>query len=262
MRQRAHKTLVGRYQLEQGVGYVSPVDPRLQEDLLIPPAASGGARPGQMVLVDIENYPGRSRGAVGHITEVIGDPSDPEVEIKIAAIQFNLPYEFSAEVLAAAGRVPVQVNSEDLAGREDLRHLNFVTIDGETAKDFDDAVAITRIDDGYRLWVAIADVSHYVAVGSAIDKEALQRGTSVYFPGTCLPMLPEALSNGICSLMPAVDRLVLVAELDFDADGKRIGMRFCQAVMHSRARLTYTTVAAILVDADPAVRSEHHSSAC
>lgn len=256
---RAHQTLVGRYQLEQGVGYVSPVDPRLQDDLLIPPDASGGASPGQMVLVAIDNYPGRSRGAVGRITEVIGDPSDPEVEIKIAAIQFNLPYEFSPEVLAAAGKVPMQVDSVDLAGREDLRHLNFVTVDGETAKDFDDAVAIARKEDGYRLWVAIADVSHYVAVGSAIDKEALERGTSVYFPGTCLPMLPEALSNGICSLMPAVDRLVLVAELDFDADGKRVGMRFCQAVMHSRARLTYTTVAAILVDDDADARSEHHT---
>ncbi|MDH3809904.1 MAG: ribonuclease R, partial [Desulfuromonadales bacterium] len=209
------------------------------------------------VLVDIENYPGRSRGAVGRITEVIGDATDPEVEIKIAAIQFSLPYEFSAEVLAAAGRVPLQVSDEDIAGREDLRHVNFVTIDGETAKDFDDAVAVARSAEGYRLWVAIADVAHYVAVGSVIDKEALERGTSVYFPGTCLPMLPEALSNGICSLNPQVDRLVMVAELDFDSTGKRIGMRFCQAIMHSRARLTYTTVAAILVEEDTAARIEH-----
>ncbi len=256
---RAHRTVVGRYQLEQGVGSVAAVDPRLQDDILIPPDATAGARQGQMVVVDIGTYPGRTRGAIGRITEVLGDASDPEVEIKIAAIQFNLPYEFSAEVLAAADSVPQQVGREDLAEREDLRALNFVTIDGETAKDFDDAVAVTRINDGYRLWVAIADVAHYVAVGSVIDKEALERGTSVYFPGACLPMLPETLSNGICSLKPQVDRLVLVAELDFDARGQRVGSRFCQAVMRSRARLTYTTVAAILVDEDPDVRMEHEA---
>lgn len=256
---RAHRSVVGRYQMEQGVGYVSAVDPRLQDDILIPPEATAGACQGQMVVVDIETYPGRTRGAIGRITEVLGDALDPDVEIKIAAIQFNLPYEFSAEVLAAADKVPQQVDRKDLAEREDLRALNFVTIDGETAKDFDDAVAVTRIDDGYRLWVAIADVAHYVAVGGVIDKEALERGTSVYFPGACLPMLPEALSNGICSLKPQVDRLVLVAELDFDAAGQRVGSRFCQAVMHSRARLTYTTVAAILVDENPDARIEHEA---
>ncbi|MBE0577359.1 MAG: ribonuclease R [Desulfuromonadales bacterium] len=253
---RACRTLVGRYQTDHGVGFVSPADPHLQDDLLIPAGSAGDARPGQMVLVEIESYPGRSHGAVGRITEVLGDAADPEVEIRIAAIQFNLPYEFTAEALAEAGKVPATVGSHELAGREDLRHLNFVTIDGETAKDFDDAVAIARLDKGYRLWVAIADVSHYVAAGSVIDKEALERGTSVYFPGACLPMLPEALSNGICSLNPQLDRLVMVAELDFDAAGHRVGLRFCQAVMHSRARLTYTEVAAVLVENDPGVRSE------
>ncbi|MGK2945397.1 MAG: ribonuclease R [Desulfuromonadales bacterium] len=253
---RACRTLVGRYQTDHGVGFVSPADPHLQDDLLIPAGSAGDARPGQMVLVEIESYPGRSHGAVGRITEILGDAADPEVEIRIAAIQFNLPYEFTAEALAEAGKVPATVGSHELAGREDLRHLNFVTIDGETAKDFDDAVAIARLDKGYRLWVAIADVAHYVAAGSIIDKEALERGTSVYFPGTCLPMLPETLSNGICSLNPQLDRLVMVAELDFDAAGHRVGLRFCQAVMHSRARLTYTEVAAVLVENDPGVRSE------
>ncbi|MCK4509609.1 MAG: ribonuclease R [Desulfuromonadales bacterium] len=257
--QRAYQTLVGRYQADHGVGYVSPVDPHLQDDLLIPPGAAGDAKPGQMVLVEIESYPGYSRGAVGRISEVLGDARDPEVETRIAAIQFNLPYEFSPEAMAEASKVALTVGKMELAGREDLRHLNFMTIDGETAKDFDDAVAISRLDGGYRLWVAIADVSHYVTSGSVIDQEALERGTSVYFPGTCLPMLPEALSNGICSLNPQVDRLVLVAELDFDASGQRVGLRFCQAVMHSRARLTYTTVAAILVDEDPEVRAEQPS---
>jgi len=253
--ERAHQVLVGRYLTDHGVSYVSPVDPHLPEDILIPPGATGDAGPGQMVLVEIEHYPGRSRGAVGRISEVLGDATDPDVEIRIAAIQFNLPYEFSPEVLDEAGKVPLQVDKQELAGREDLRHLNFMTIDGETAKDFDDAVAIARLDEGYRLWVAIADVAHYVAVGSVIDREALERGTSVYFPGTCLPMLPEALSNGICSLNPQVDRLVMVAELDFDAAGHRVGLRFCQAVIHSRARLTYTEVAAILVEESPEVRS-------
>jgi ribonuclease R len=249
--QRANQTLVGRYLTDHGVGYVSPVDPHLRDDLLIPPGAAGDARPGQMVLVEIESYPGPSRGGVGRISEVIGDASDPDVEIRIAAIQFKLPYEFSPEALVEADKVSLSVGKEDLVGREDLRHLNFVTIDGETAKDFDDAVAIARHDKGYRLWVAIADVAHYVAAGSVIDQEALQRGTSVYFPGTCLPMLPEALSNGICSLNPQVDRLVMVAELDFDASGHRVGLRFCLAVMRSRARLTYTEVAAALVNKTP-----------
>jgi ribonuclease R len=257
--QRAHQTLVGRYQTDHGVGYVSPVDPHLQDDLLIPPGAADDAKSGQMVLVEIESYPGHSRGAVGRISEVLGDARDPEVEIRVAAIQFNLPYEFSMEALAEADKVALTVGKRELVGREDLRHLNFMTIDGETARDFDDAVAISRIDKGYRLWVAIADVAHYVPVGSVIDQEALERGTSVYFPGACLPMLPEALSNGICSLNPQVDRLVLVAELDFDTSGQRVGLRFCQAVMHSRARLTYTTVAAILVDEDPEVRAEQQS---
>src|SRR5210317_292015 len=255
--QRAHRLLVGRYRVEHGVGFVLPADPRIQDALLVPPGGEIEVRHDQMVLAEIESYPGRSRGAVGRIREVLGHATDPDVEIRIAAIQFNLPYEFPDAVLAEADMVDSQVRESDLAGREDLRALTFVTIDGETAKDFDDAVAIQRVAEGYRLTVAIADVAHYVASGSVTDKEALARGTSVYFPGSCLPMLPEALSNGICSLNPQVDRLVMVAELDFDSTGKRIGMRFCQAVMHSRARLTYTTVAAILVEEDTDARIEH-----
>ncbi len=264
--QRANQTLVGRYLTDNGVGYVSPADPHLRDDLLIPPGAAGDAIPGQMVLVEVESYPGRCRGGVGRISAVIGDADDPDVEIRIAAVQFKLPYEFSPEALAEADKVCLSVGKEELLGREDLRHLNFVTIDGEMAKDFDDAVAIARYDkagndkglgdkakgnERFRLWVAIADVAHYVAAGSVIDQEALQRGTSVYFPGACLPMLPEALSNGICSLNPQVDRLVMVAELDFNASGHRTGLRFYQAVIRSRARLTYTEVAALLFDETP-----------
>lgn len=249
--ERAHKTLVGRYRAERGVGFVSPAAAHLHEDILIPLDAAAGAIPGQMVLVEIDSYPGATRGAVGRVSEVLGDASDPDVEIRVAAIQFHLPYEFSPQVQAEADSVPRQITAQDMAGREDLRTLAFVTIDGETAKDFDDAVAIARNGAGYRLWVAIADVAHYVASESLIDSAALERGTSVYFPGACLPMLPEALSNGICSLNPQADRLVMVAELDFDSRGQRTAMRFCPAVIQSRARLTYTEVAAVLVDADP-----------
>jgi ribonuclease R len=254
--ERAHRLVVGRYRVEHGVGFVLPVDPRIQDALLVPPGGEIEVRHDQVVLAEIESYPGRTRGAVGRIREVLGNATDPDVEIRIATIQFNLPYEFPAAVLAEADMMDSQVRESDLAGREDLRSLNFVTIDGETAKDFDDAVAVQRLAEGYRLTVAIADVAHYVASGSVIDKEALARGTSVYFPGSCLPMLPEALSNGICSLNPRVDRLVMAAELDFDAGGRRIGFRFFEGVIHSRARLTYTEVAAVLVESDPAVREE------
>ncbi|MDH3998731.1 MAG: ribonuclease R, partial [Desulfuromonadales bacterium] len=203
----------------------------------------------------IDSYPGRTRGALGHIVEVLGDADDPEVEIRTAAIQFGLPDQFSPQALTDAATLPLQVEAADLAGRTDLRQKAFVTIDGETAKDFDDAVAIDCVNDGYRLFVAIADVSHYVAPGDAIDQEAQERGTSVYFPGSCLPMLPEALSNGICSLNPGVDRLVMVAQLDFDAEGKRTDMCFYPAVICSHARLTYTEVAAILVEKDDELRA-------
>jgi len=254
--QRAHRLLVGRYRVEHGVGFVLPADTRIQDALLVPPGGEIEVRQDQMVLAEIESYPGRTRGAVGRIREVLGNATDPDVEIRIAAIQFNLPYEFPDAVLAEADMVDTQVSESDLAGREDLRALTFVTIDGETARDFDDAVAIQRMAEGYRLTVAIADVAHYVASGSVTDKEALTRGTSVYFPGSCLPMLPEALSNGICSLKPRVDRLVMAVELDFDARGRRTATRFCEAVIQSRARLTYTEVAAVLVESDPAVREE------
>ena len=254
--QRAHRLLVGRYRVEHGVGFVLPADTRIQDALLVPPGGKIEVRQDQMVLAEIESYPGRTRGAVGRIREVLGNATDPDVEIRIAAIQFNLPYEFPDAVLAEADMVDTQVSESDLAGREDLRALTFVTIDGETARDFDDAVAIQRMAEGYRLTVAIADVAHYVASGSVTDKEALTRGTSVYFPGSCLPMLPEALSNGICSLKPRVDRLVMAVELDFDARGRRTATRFCEAVIQSRARLTYTEVAAVLVESDPAVREE------
>jgi ribonuclease R len=256
--ERAHETLLGRFELVHEVARLVPVDPQLRESFLVPRGGEGGARPGDVVTARIETYPGRAQAATARVVEVLGASDDPAVEIRVAAERFGLPHVFPSEVLAAAAAIPAQVAEAELTGREDLRHLLFVTIDGETAKDFDDAVAIERLPgSGYRLWVAIADVAHYVPAGGAIDREAFNRGTSVYFPGSCLPMLPEVLSNGICSLNPAVDRLVMTAELTFDDRGHRQQARFFAGVIHSRARLTYTEVAKILVDRDPEVRTNH-----
>ena len=168
-----------------------------------------------------------------------------------AAIKFDLPYTFSKEALNESRLVSQDLNRGDLKGREDLSALNFVTIDSESAQDFDDAVAIEKCEHGYRLTVAIADVAHYVPVGSAIDRDAFSRGTSVYFPGGCLPMLPERLSNGICSLKPNATRLVVAVILDFDDEGRRIGLRFCDGFIVSRARLNYNEVAAVFEDSNP-----------
>lgn len=252
--ERRHKTLVGQFQSIRGAGSVRPADPGLREEILIPPGHEAEAVAGEMVVVAIEGYPGRNRLATGRIIEVLGDPEDPAVEIRMVADRFELPQVFSAEALAEAEAMPDEVRRADLRDRDDLRHLPFVTIDGETAKDFDDAVAIqAQADGGFRIWVAIADVGHYVLPGSAIDREALERGTSVYFPGTCIPMLPEKLSNGICSLNPDRDRLVMVAELDCDAAGRQRGARFSAGVIRSRHRLTYTEVRQLLLDQDPQV---------
>ncbi len=256
--ERAHATLIGRYEQVSGVARLIPVDPQLRESFLVPPGGDGGARDGEVVMACIEAYPGRAQAATARVVEVLGAADDPAVEIRIVAERFGLPHVFPPEALAAAAALPAQVGTDDLAGREDLRHLAFVTIDGETAKDFDDAVAVERLPGaGFRLWVAIADVAHYVGAGKTVDREALHRGTSVYFPGNCLPMLPEALSNGICSLNPLVDRLVMVAELEFDARGRRLQARFCAGIIHSRARLTYTEVAKILVNRDPETREAY-----
>jgi ribonuclease R len=244
---RAHSTLVGRFEAGRRVGFVIPVDPRLGGDLLIPPGAEGGARPGQIVVARIDVYPGRNRNAEGTIIEVLGNPGDPEVEVLTIVHQHGLPYRFPAAVLAAADQVPAEVAAEEWAGRKDLRQLPIVTIDGESARDFDDAVAVqAETGERLRLWVAIADVGHYVAEGSPLDAEACERSTSVYFPDRCIPMLPERLSNGICSLNPGVERLVLTAELLFDQQGNRLESRFYPAVIRSRARLTYHEVRDLL----------------
>ncbi|GAB6081226.1 ribonuclease R [Desulfuromonas carbonis] len=256
--ERAHTTLVGRFEGGERLGFVVPVAPRLGADLLIPADAAGGARPGEMVVARIEAYPGKNRNPAGRIIEVLGPVGDPEVEVLTVIHQHGLPHRFAAATLAAAEAVPETVTAEELAGREDLRGLPLVTIDGVNARDFDDAVAVRAESGGRtRLWVAIADVGHYVPAGSDLDREALERGTSVYFPDRCIPMLPERLSNGICSLNPGVDRLVLVAELLFDGQGVRLDSRFYPAVMRSAARLTYGEVRDMLLHREEAVIARH-----
>ncbi|MGE4578648.1 MAG: ribonuclease R [Desulfuromonadales bacterium] len=240
---RAHTTLVGLYEQGRKFGSVHPADPRLNQPIFVPAGQELGARGGEVVLVAIDAYPNEFRNAEGHIVQVLGDPSDPAVEILSIIHKHGLSHEFPDDVLAEADFLPEEVQPGDLEQREDLRDLPFVTIDGETAKDFDDAVCL-RCEEGgtSRLWVAIADVGHYVKEGSLLDQEAYLRGTSVYFPGQVIPMLPERLSNGICSLNPQVDRLTLVAEIVFDAKARRQSSRFYPAVIRSRARLTYTEV--------------------
>jgi ribonuclease R len=241
--EHVHSTIAGRFEFERRQGLVIPADPRLHYPVLVDAGSSRGARPGQMVILRIDSYPDRNRGPRGRIVEVLGDADDPAVEIRVVAHKFGLPEIFPEEVLQAAAAVPGQVGPQDLAGREDLRQVPLVTIDGETAMDFDDAVAVRGEKGGrIRLWVAIADVGYYVLPDSLIDREAFERATSVYFPGRCIPMLPEALSNEICSLKPQTDRLAVTAELVFDREGNRLSSRLYRAVIRSRARLTYSEV--------------------
>ncbi|MGD2139679.1 MAG: ribonuclease R, partial [Burkholderiales bacterium] len=244
--ERVNKTLVGRYLQKRGIGVVVPEQRRISQDLLVPSGARRGARPGQVVVAEIVEQPTRHAQPIGRIVEVLGDYDDPGMEIEIALRKHSLPFEFPREVQRRADRFPAKVGEKETTGRVDVRHLPLVTIDDETARDFDDAVYCEPLGAGYRLWVAIADVSHYVKPGDALDGEARLRGNSVYFPRRVIPMLPEALSNQLCSLNPQVDRLCMVCEMDIGARGKLSRYRFYPAVMHSAARLTYNAVAEVL----------------
>ena len=255
--ERGVSRVVGRYQEESGVGFVRPDNARINQDILIPPRLKGAAKHGQIVTAQITHYPDARSGAKGQIVEVLGEHLDPGLEIDIAIRSHGIPYEWPGAVLEEAAALGDEPRESDKAHRVDLRQRPFVTIDGEDARDFDDAVFCEKRRGGWRLWVAIADVSHYVAVGGALDGEALVRGNSVYFPERVVPMLPEALSNGLCSLKPAVDRLALAVEMFVTRSGELKEFRFCEAVICSRARLTYTQVAEALdqggrrpVDAD------------
>lgn len=242
--EHAHATVVGRFFTEHGMCFVVPDSKRLTHDILIPAEFTNGAGHGQIVLVEMIAYPSKNIQAIGKVIHVLGEHMAPGMEIQVALYAHGIPFEWPEDVLTEVAKIPQQVREEDLKKRTDLRHLPFVTIDGEDAKDFDDAVyCYEKPKGGFQLYVAIADVSHYVSVNSPLDKEAARRGNSVYFPGKVVPMLPEALSNGLCSLNPKVDRLCMVAELAISTDGKITRSRFYRAVIHSQARLTYNQVA-------------------
>jgi ribonuclease R len=234
--------LIGRYTVEAGIGYVVPDDQRIQRNLLIAPDAHGEAKEGQLVVAEIVHAPDPKRPPIGRVLTVLGERLTASLAVQAAIHGHDIPHEFPQPVLNEAANIPVDVDGATAAQRTDIRQLPLVTIDGEDAKDFDDAVYCEPNRDGFRLVVAIADVSHYVRPGTPLDDEAQKRATSVYFPGFVVPMLPETLSNGICSLKPKVDRLCFVCDMQVDRKGQVTDSKFYEAVMHSHARLTYTQV--------------------
>ena len=240
--ERTTTHVVGRLLVEHGILMVAPENRRINQDILIPPGNEGHAKAGEVVNVELIGQFARYSKPVGRVVEILGNYTDPGMEIEIALRKHALPWQFPPEVATEAGALPNRVHKTDHAGREDIRHLPLVTIDGETARDFDDAVWCEPNANGYRLIVAIADVSHYVQPGSPLDKEACNRGNSVYFPRRVIPMLPEELSNGLCSLNPRVERLCMVCDMQIGKLGAISSYRFYPAVMFSHARLTYTQV--------------------
>ena len=239
---RANREVVGRIYEDRGICYLVAEDKRISQDILVPPDMRAGARAGQVVVAQLIEQPSAHREAMAKIVKVLGNYTDPGMEIEIALRKHDLPHEFSAAAKRQAARLPDEIRAADHKDRSDLTRLPLVTIDGETAKDFDDAVYCERAGKGYRLVVAIADVSHYVRDGDGLDRDARERGTSVYFPRRVIPMLPEKLSNNLCSLMPDVDRLCMACDMAISASGEIESYSFFPAVMHSRARLTYTQV--------------------
>jgi ribonuclease R len=237
--ERRTREIVGRLHVEGGVAYVTPDNPRVGHRVLVPPGQLGAAASGQVVIVALTQQPGRDTQAAGRVTQLLGTHGAPGLETEIAIHSHGLRCEFTGAVVAEAAAHGDQIPREAIAGREDLRGLDLVTIDGEDARDYDDAVYCEPTRGGWRLVVAIADVGHYVRPGSALDAEARERGTSVYFPNRVLPMLPESLSNGLCSLVPEQDRLCLACELRVADDGRITRSRFFEGVMRSAARLTY-----------------------
>ena len=240
------KQIVGRFFLEQGIGYVVPDDSRITRDILIPDNARLGARMGQVVVVELHPRTAPFFQPIGKITEILGENMAKGMEVEIAIRKHDIPHSFPSAVEKQLKKWAEDVPEEAKRGRVDLRDLPLVTIDGEDARDFDDAVFCQKQGKGWKLWVAIADVSYYVRPKSALDTEAYNRGNSVYFPNRVVPMLPEKLSNGLCSLNPQVDRLCMVCEITLSAKGKMTDYQFYEAVMNSHARLTYNKVAKIL----------------
>lgn len=259
--ERSTAQLVGRFFTESGVCFVRPDNPRIGQDVVVAPDQTGGAESGQIVVVEITTQPDRYTLPAGRVVEVLGEHLAPGMEIDIAIRNYGIPFEWPPEAEQQARDIPDEVTKADKQHRVDLRHLPFVTIDGEDAKDFDDAVYCERSRLGnFTLYVAIADVSHYVAPGSPLDAEAWRRGNSVYFPEHVVPMLPEKLSNGLCSLKPDVDRLAMVCEMRIDKFGEITRFQFFEGIIHSHARLTYTQVAQVLAQRGDGKRSNNNSS--
>ena len=250
------KQIVGRFFLENGFAYVVPDDNRIGRDILVPNEHRNGARMGQVVVVELQEGSAGFNQPVGVIREILGDNMAKGMEVEIALRNHDIPHQFPSAVEKYVKKFSEEVPEDAKKGRVDLRALPLVTIDGEDARDFDDAVYCEKHGKGWKLWVAIADVSYYVRLRSALDTEAYHRGNSVYFPNRVVPMLPEILSNGLCSLNPQVDRLCMVCEMRISAKGKLTDYRFYEAVMNSHARLTYTKVAKIL-EGDAALRERY-----
>ena len=256
--ERANHRVVGRLHSERGVLFVVAENKRISQDLLVPPGDALNATPGQVVVAEIIAQPAKHAQPIARVVEVLGNYADPGMEIEIALRKHDLPHEFPRAVEKASAGFSKDVTAQDSKGREDLRKLPLVTIDGETARDFDDAVYCEPRGKGFRLVVAIADVSHYVKHGDALDTEARGRGNSVYFPRRVIPMLPEVLSNGLCSLNPEVDRLCMACDMTIDGHGDVTDYRFYPAVMWSHARFTYTVVAEMLADPLGASAQRHN----
>ncbi|MCS4505153.1 Ribonuclease R [wastewater metagenome] len=252
--ERANRSIAGRYFEESGVGFLVPDNKRLHQDVIIPADNRGEAQNGDLVVVEVLSQPTKRRQPIGRVTEVVGRHIPAGSEIDVAARVHGIPVEWPAEVTRDAEAFGDEVPGPAKQGRTDLRQLPLVTIDGPDARDYDDAVYCEPTDSGWKLLVAIADVAHYVEPGSALDREAAERGNSVYFPRSVVPMLPEVLSNGLCSLNPKVDRLCMVCEMQISREGKLRRSRFYEGVMRSSARLTYDEVKAIHIDRDPDVR--------
>jgi len=258
--ERFHKKIVGRFERGRSFGFIIPTDKKICYDLFIAPKNLRGAKDGDLVVAEITSYPQNARNPEGDIVKILGKATTPGIDTEVIIEEYGLPAEFSPEILSEAESLPDEVTEVMLHGRSDLRSLKTVTIDGERAKDFDDAVSIEKIADGkYTLWVHIADVSHYVAWDSPLDKEAYSRGTSVYLPDRVIPMFPEKLSNHICSLNPKTDRLTLTVEMLFDRNGIRTGYKIYESVINSDERMTYTNVKEILKDKNKELISRYES---
>ena len=255
--ERAIRQVVGRFHEDDGVTYVVPDDKRLSQEFIIPASHQGEAQDGDIIVAEVVAYPTRYARTVATVAEVIGKHMAPGMEIEIAVRNYDLPDSFPEAIEEELSGLAKEVPESAWSGRKDIRDLPLVTIDGEDARDFDDAVYCEKTPQGWRLLVAIADVSSYVKAGSALDNEAMKRGNSVYFPGNVIPMLPEMLSNGLCSINPDVNRLCMVCELEINDKAEVLNARFYDAVMRSHARLTYTEVAAMVVDNDEILCDEY-----